>query len=54
MKRIAIYLLATVVLATCGKDFVTVKHNSSEPLDEYFINEDRAYEALVAAYDPLN
>ena len=54
MKRLAIYLLATVVLASCGKDFVTVKHNSSEPLDEYFINEDRAFEALVAAYDPLN
>lgn len=28
-------------------------HNSQEPYSEYFINEARAYEALVAAYGPL-
>ena len=54
MKKtiIAICSLA-VLLVSCTKDFVTVKHNSSEPLDQYFINQSRAYEALVAAYDPL-
>lgn len=30
-----------------------MKHNSSEPLDEYFINQERMYQSLVAAYDPL-
>ena len=30
-----------------------MKHNSSEPLDEYFISEERMYQSLVAAYDPL-
>ncbi len=56
MKKIFYLLCAAVtILATsCGKDFITAKHNSSEPIDEYFINENRMYEALVAAYDPLH
>ena len=49
LSAFAVLLLAT----SCGKDFVTVRHNSSEPLDEYFINESRMYEGLIAAYDPL-
>lgn len=54
MKKIFFALSAFVVLlSSCGKDFVTVKHNSSEPLDEYFISEERMYQSLVAAYDPL-
>ncbi|MEE1099102.1 MAG: RagB/SusD family nutrient uptake outer membrane protein, partial [Alistipes sp.] len=55
MKKIFIALSTiAVLLSSCGKDFVTVKHNSSEPLDEYFVNEDRMFQGLVAAYDPLN
>lgn len=50
---IALGSLAAVVLSACTDDFVTVKHNSSEPLDEYFIDEGRMYQALTAAYDPL-
>ena len=56
MKKI-FYLLcaaATILTTSCGKDFITAKHNSSEPIDEYFINESRMYESLVAAYDPLH
>ncbi len=55
MKKtiIALSSIAVMLFSSCGKDFVTVRHNSSEPLDEYFINEDRMYEGLMAAYDPL-
>lgn len=55
MKKTLIFsVLSLLLLSTsCGKDFVTVKHNSSEPLDEYFINESRMLEGLTAAYDPL-
>ena len=55
MKKIliAIGALAVLLMSSCTKDFVTVKHNSSEPQSEYYINESRMYEGLVAAYDPL-
>jgi hypothetical protein len=42
-----------MILSSCGEDFVTAVHNSSEPQDEYYINEERMYQGLVAAYDPL-
>ncbi len=55
MKKIFFALCAiAVLLSSCGKDFVTVKHNSSEPIDEYFISQERIYQSLVAAYDSLN
>lgn len=55
MKKYIFALSAIIVLlSSCGKDFVTVKHNSSEPMDEYFISEERMYQSLVAAYDSLN
>lgn len=55
MKKtiIALSSIAVMLFSSCGKDFITVSHNSSEPLDEYFINEDRMYQGLMAAYDPL-
>lgn len=54
MKKIFFALSAIVVLlSSCGKDFITVNHNSGEPLDEYFVDESRIYQSLVAAYDSL-
>lgn len=56
MKKIIIAVssaLALILMSSCTKEFVTVKHNSSEPQSEYYINESRMYEGLVAAYDPL-
>ena len=55
MKKIcfAICAFAVMILSSCGEDFVTAVHNSSEPQDEYYINEERMYQGLVAAYDPL-
>lgn len=54
MKKIIIAITSVaLLLVSCTKEFVTVKHNSSEPMSEYFISEARMYEALVAAYDPL-
>ena len=55
MKKIcfAICAVAVMILSSCGEDFVTAVHNSSEPQEEYYINEERMYQGLVAAYDPL-
>ena len=55
MKKIiiAISALAVLLMSSCTKDFVTVQHNSAEPMDVYFIDESRMYESLVAAYHPL-
>ena len=55
MKKIfyAICAVAVLMLSSCGKDFVTAVHNSSEPQSEYYINEERMFQGLVAAYDPL-
>ncbi len=55
MKKIcfALCAFAVLILSSCGKDFVTAVHNSSEPQSEYYRDEDRMYQALVAAYDPL-
>lgn len=55
MKKIyfAICAFAVMILSSCGEDFVTAVHNSSEPQSEYYINEERMFQGLVAAYDPL-
>ena len=54
MKKIIIALSAlAVLLSSCSKDFINPRHNSSEPLDEYFNTPERLFECLVAAYDPL-
>ena len=55
MKKIyfAICAFAVLILSSCGKDFVTAVHNSSEPQEEYYIDEARMFQGLVAAYDPL-
>lgn len=55
MKKIyfVICAFAVLILSSCGKDFVTAVHNSSEPQNEYYINEERMFQGLVAAYDPL-
>ena len=55
MKKIffALSAFAVLILSSCGEDFVTAVHNSSEPQEEYYLNEERMFQGLVAAYDPL-
>ena len=54
MKKILFALTAFAVLMTsCSKEFINPRHNSSEPLDEYFNTPERLFQCLVAAYDPL-
>ena len=53
MKKIYLALSAAALLlvSACSTDFVTPRHNSSEPLEDYFNTEARMFEGLVAAYD---
>lgn len=47
--------LATLFGTTsCGDDFLNVKSADTLLIDEYYNSESRIFEALVAAYDPLN
>jgi hypothetical protein len=53
-KNILIFTVLTMLLAgSCSDDFLEVESPSSLLIDEYYTTEERIYEALVAAYDPL-
>jgi hypothetical protein len=55
IKYILIYTVLTIFLfGSCSDDFLEVESASSLLIDEYFTTEERIYEALVAAYDPLS
>ena len=45
--------MLAMAVSSCSVDFVSPDHNSAEPLDEYFNTEERMFQGLVAAYDPL-
>ena len=46
-------ILAVLLLGSCKDDFLEVDSASSVLIDNYYTTEDRIFEALVAAYDPL-
>lgn len=56
MKKI-FYILAAVLLSmtmnSCGEKWLNVQSHDSITIDEYYNTPDRIYQALVAAYDPL-
>ncbi|ADV43665.1 RagB/SusD family nutrient uptake outer membrane protein [Bacteroides helcogenes] len=47
-------LAAMLGTTSCGDDFLTVQSSNQLFVDEYYNSEARIFEALVAAYDPLN
>lgn len=53
------YILSALLAASmsglwsCSEDFLNVESPTALPADEYFINQERIYQNLVAAYDPL-
>lgn len=55
-KYIAIGCLALTMVGTtsCGDSFLTVESSDKLLVNEYYNSESRIFEALVAAYDPLN
>ena len=56
-KYIAIGSMALATLfgtTSCGNDFLTVDSSDKLLIDGYYNSEARIFEALVAAYDPLN
>ncbi len=46
-------VLLVLILNSCSDDFLDIEAASSLPVSEYYTTEDRIFEALVAAYDPL-
>src|SRR5690606_9926972 len=38
---------------SCSKDFITINPDGQFLSDNYYANEEQAYAALVAAYDPV-
>lgn len=56
MKKYIIYigcLVAAMMVTSCSEDFLNVDSPNKVTVDEYYTTEERIYEALVAAYDPL-
>lgn len=55
MKAIKIFAAISTIalLMSCSDDFLEVVPPTSNPIEEYFTTEETVYEALVAAYDPL-
>lgn len=57
MKMKKLYILAAGLLAltatSCGEDWLAVESHDKLYIDEYYTSEARIYEALIAAYDPL-
>lgn len=46
-------ILASVALTSCSDDFLNLTSPNQLTIEEYYNSEARIYEALVAAYDPL-
>ncbi len=46
-------IFLSVLLGSCNEEFLEVDSASSLLIDNYYSTEDRIFEALVAAYDPL-
>lgn len=46
-------LLALLLTASCSENFLNVESPDKVGIDEYYTTQSRIYEALVAAYDPL-
>ncbi len=56
MKKYIIYigcLVAAMMTTSCSEDFLNLDSPNKVTIDEYYSTEERIYEALVAAYDPL-
>lgn len=53
MKYLLIAVIVVNVLASCKKSFVEVEPEGEFLSENYYANEDEAYSALVAVYDPL-
>ena len=45
---------ASMMLASCGDDFLEVKNPTGEPLEEYYTTDEHLNEALTSAYAPLH
>ncbi len=57
MKRLNIILisiLAAFSWSSCSEDFLEVQSATQLYVDDYYSTQDRIFEALVAAYDPLS
>ncbi len=46
-------LILVLLLNSCSDDFLDIEAASSLPVSEYYTTEDRIFEALISAYDPL-
>jgi len=56
MKRYYILVcsfFAVLILDSCSKDFLTVESPNKLYVSDYYTTQDRIFEGLVAAYDPL-
>lgn len=57
MKKLSIFIITILALFTwnsCSEDFLQVESATQLYVSDYYSTQDRIFEALVAAYDPLS
>lgn len=54
LSIIAGVFAASFLFVSCGDDFLDVKKPDGEPLEEYYVNDEKLDEALNSAYAPLH
>lgn len=45
---------ASLIFVSCSEDFLDVKQPDGEPLEEYYVNDQKLNESLTSAYAPLH
>ncbi|MDO4195148.1 MAG: RagB/SusD family nutrient uptake outer membrane protein [Prevotellaceae bacterium] len=54
IKTFGLFAAALLLTTSCSDDFLTVTKPDGDPLEEYYVNDQRINEALNAAYDPIH
>lgn len=53
IKTLGLFAAGVLLSTSCGEDWLTVENPTGEPLEEYYNTDEKVFEALTAAYDPL-
>ena len=53
IKTLGLFAAGLLLSTSCSEDWLTVEKPDGEPLEEYYVTDARVFEALTAAYDPL-
>lgn len=53
IKTLGLFAAGLLLSTSCSEDWLTIDKPDGEPLEEYYNTDEHVFEALTAAYDPL-